>query len=709
MNKYSIILIITLTFAASCKSTHMQYSEVKAPTVAKRNKEFNTHGDYRVDPYYWLNERENPEVIAYLEAENKYYESQTAHTKVFQEKLFEEMKARLKEDDESVPYKKNGYYYITRFVKGGQYPIFSRKKENLEAPEEIMFDVNVMSGNHDYYQLSGVNVSPDNQLAAFAVDTISRRLYNLHIKNLTTGEIYPEVITNSAGGSVWANDNKTLFYTRKNPNTLRSESIYKHILGTDPAQDVEVFFEKDDTFSVYVTKSKSEEYLIINSYSTLSTEYQILAAHTPEGDFKVFQKRERDLEYDISHYGDSFYILTNKDKATNFKIMKTPETATSKENWTDVIAHRDDVLLEDMSLFKEFMVLEERNNGLNKIRIIRWDAQEDYYLPFNEETYSASTLANPDFDTHWLRYTYNSLTTPSSVIDFNMFDKTFEIKKEQIILGGKFDKNNYTSERLWATAQDGKKIAISLVRRKDTPLSPDTPLLLYAYGSYGYTIDPNFSSTRLSILDRGFIYAIAHVRGGQYLGRTWYDDGKLLQKKNTFTDFVDCSKFLIEKGYTSSAHLYAEGGSAGGLLMGVIVNTNPDLYNGIIAQVPFVDVITTMLDDSIPLTTGEYDEWGNPNDKVFYDYMKSYSPYDQIEAHEYPNMLITTGLHDSQVQYFEPAKWVAKLRDFKTNNKYLLLHTDMEVGHGGASGRFDAIKEIAREFSFLLDLEGIKE
>lgn len=709
MYKYSYILIITLTFAASCKSTHMQHSEVMAPTVAKKNKEFNTHGDYRVDPYYWLNERENPEVIAYLQAENKYYENQTAHTKAFQDKLFEEMKARLKEDDESVPYKKNGYYYITRFVKGGQYPIFSRKKDNLEAPEEIMFDVNVMSGDHDYYQLSGVNVSPDNQLAAFSIDTVSRRLYSLQIKNLKTGEIYPETIQNTDGGSVWANDNKTLFYTRKNPKTLRSESIYKHILGTNPVQDVEVFFEKDETFSVYVTKSKSEEYLIINSYSTLSTEYQILAADKPEGVFKVFQTRERDLEYDISHYGDSFYILTNKDKATNFKIMKTPETATSYENWTDVIAHRDDVLLEDMSLFKDFMVLEERNNGLNKIRIIRWDGKEDYYLPFNEETYSASTSSNPDFDTHWLRYSYNSLTTPNSVIDFNMNDKTFEIKKEQIILGGKFDKNNYISERLWATAQDGAKIAISLVRRKDTPLTPDTPLLLYAYGSYGYTIDPNFSSTRLSILDRGFIFAIAHVRGGQYLGREWYDNGKLLQKKNTFTDFVDCSKYLIEKGYTSPAHLYAEGGSAGGLLMGVIVNTNPELYNGIIAQVPFVDVITTMLDDSIPLTTGEYDEWGNPNDKVFYDYMKSYSPYDQIAAHDYPNMLVTTGLHDSQVQYFEPAKWVAKLRDFKTDKNQLFLFTDMEVGHGGASGRFDAIKEIAREFSFLLDLEEIKK
>jgi len=687
----------------------MQKSNIPTPKVAKKTKVFELHGDKRADDYYWLNDRENPEVIAYLEAENTYYDTLTAHTRQFQKSLFEEMKSRIKEDDESVPYKKNSYYYITRFEIGGQYPIYSRKENSLEADEEIMFNVNELAKGYDYYNLRGINVSPNNKLVAFAVDTLSRRQYNIQIKNLKTGEIYPEIIKNTSGSSVWANDNETLYYTQKNPTTLRGEKIFKHTLGTDPSEDVEIFFEADDTFGVYVTKTKSEKYILIGSYSTLSSEFQYLNADKPNEKFEMFQAREKDLEYDISHYGDDFYILTNADAATNFKVMKTPEKATSKENWTEVIAQRDDVLLEDMSLFKDYMVLEERSDGLNKIRIRPWDTTDDYYLPFAEETYSAYVYANPEFETNVLRYGYNSLTTPSSVIDFNMLDKTSEVKKEQEVLGGKFDKANYTSQRLWVTARDGKKVAISMVHHKDTKLSQETPILLYAYGSYGYTIDPNFSTSRLSLLDRGFVFAIAHVRGGQYLGRQWYENGKLLHKKNSFTDFIDCGKYLIEHNYTSDEHLYAEGGSAGGLLMGAIVNMSPELFNGVIAAVPFVDVITTMLDDSIPLTTSEYDEWGNPNEKNYYEYMKSYSPYDNVVAHEYPHMLVTTGLHDSQVQYFEPAKWVAKLREFKTDKNVLLMHTNMEAGHGGASGRFDVLKEIAREHAFLLDLEGIKK
>jgi oligopeptidase B len=685
----------------------MQKFTAKPPLAAKKPTIFTNHNDKRIDNYYWLNQRENPEVIEYLKAENAYYDTITAATKDFQKSLFVEMKARIKEDDESVPYKKNGYFYISRYIKGGQYPIFSRKKNTLEAPEEILFNGNKMAEGHDYFSLVGLNVSPNNKLAAFGVDTVSRRQYNIQIKDLETGKIYPELIKNTTGNSVWANDNKTLYYTQKNPTTLRSERIFKHILGTDPSEDVEIFFEADDTFGVYVTKSKSNAYILIGSYSTLSSEYQYLDANKPEDDFKIFQPREKDLEYSLAHYKDHFYILTNEGKATNFKIMKTPETATSKDNWTEVIAHREDVLVEDMSLFKDYMVIEERTNGLNKIRIKRWDNTADYYLPFEEETYSAYVYANPEFDTDILRYGYNSLTTPASVIDFNMKDKSFEIKKEQEVLGGKFHKNNYTSQRIWATAKDGKKVAISLVHHKNTKLTPKTPILLYAYGSYGYTIDPNFSSTRLSLLDRGFVFAIAHIRGGQYLGRSWYEDGKLLHKKNTFTDFIACADYLIEQGYTSPKHLYAEGGSAGGLLMGAVVNMAPKRFNGVIAAVPFVDVVTTMLDDSIPLTTGEYDEWGNPNEKDYYEYIKSYSPYDNVTAQDYPNMLVTTGLHDSQVQYFEPAKWVAKLRELKTDNNVLLLHTDMKVGHGGASGRFDALKDIAREQAFLLDLEGI--
>jgi oligopeptidase B len=706
--KTYILLLISLILALSCNQKPMKQTKIKTPVAAKKQKVFTNHDDKRIDDYYWLNQRENPEVISYLNAENDYYSQITKHTDKFQKDLFDEMKARIKKDDEIVPFKKNGFYYITRYIKGGQYPIYARKKGSLEAPEEILFDVNEMAKGFDYYKLGGFNVSTNNQLAAFGVDTVSRRQYNIQIKDLKTGKIYPEVIKNTTGSSVWANDNKTLFYTQKNPETLRSERIFKHVLGTDPKEDVEVFYEADDTFSVSVSKTKSEKYILINSYSTLSTEFQLLNADKPNENFKLFQKRERDLEYGVAHFKDHFYVLTNKDKASNFKLMQTPENQTEKENWKDLIPHRKETLLEDISIFKDYLVLEERTNGLNKIRIKRWDNKADYYLPFKEETYSAYVYANPEFDTDILRYEYNSLTTPSSVIDFNMKDKTSEIKKEQEVLGGDFKKENYTSKRVWATARDGKKVAISMVYKKDTELSTKTPILLYAYGSYGYTIDPNFSTTRLSMLDRGFVFAIAHIRGGQYLGRQWYEDGKLLHKKNTFTDFIDCANFLIEKQYTSAKHLYAEGGSAGGLLMGAVINMSPKTFNGVIAAVPFVDVVTTMLDDSIPLTTSEYDEWGNPNEKTYYDYIKSYSPYDNVVAQEYPNLLVTTGLHDSQVQYFEPAKWVAKLREYKTDNHLLLLYTDMETGHGGASGRFDILKEIAREQAFIFSLEGIK-
>lgn len=684
----------------------MTEKKAKPPVAAKIPKILKAHGDERIDNYYWLNEKENPEVIKYLNEENHYYNSATAHTKKFQENLFLEMKSRIKEDDESVPYKKKGYYYITRFKKGQQYPIYSRKKETLQAQEEILFDVNDLAKGHTYFKLIGVSVSPNNKIASFGIDTVSRREYTLQFKNLETGELYPEKIEKTTGGSSWASDNKTIFYTRKNPTTLRSEKIYKHVLGTDPALDTEVYFEEDEAFSVYVYRSKSDKYIIIGSHSTVSTEYRVLEADNPDGEFRVFQPRERDLEYNIAHYNNSFYILTNKDKATNFKLMKTAEFNTSKENWVDVIKHREDVLLEDISIFKNFLVLEERSNGLNKVRIIKWDNSEDFYLPFEEETYAAGVYFNPEFDTDVLRYGYNSMTTPSSVIDFDVNTKVKEIKKEQQVLGGKFNKNNYQSKRLWARANDGTKIPISLVYHKSTKISKNTPLLLYGYGSYGHTIDAGFSSTRLSLLDRGFIFAIAHVRGSEYLGRQWYDNGKLLHKKNTFTDFINCAQYLIYKEFTSAEHLYASGGSAGGLLMGAIINMNPELFNGVLASVPFVDVLTTMLDESIPLTTGEYDEWGNPNDKKYYDYMKSYSPYDNVSEQYYPNLLVTTGLHDSQVQYFEPAKWVAKLREFKKDKNLLLLHTNMDTGHGGASGRFDALKEISRDYTFLLDLEG---
>jgi oligopeptidase B len=564
-----------------------------------------------------------------------------------------------------------------------------------------------MAKGHDYFNLGGIAISPDNTLVAFSTDTVSRRQYTIQIKNLVTGEIYPDKILNTTGSATWANDNKTLFYAMKDEVTLRSHKIFKHKLFSDSNADVEVYHEKDETFNTFVYKSKSKKYIIIGSSSTLSSEYRFLNANTPDREFKIFQKRTKNLEYSIAHYQDSFYIISNSNNATNFKVSKTSENATEKEHWKDVIPHRDNVLIEDIEIFKDYLVVNERENGLNKLRIISWNGKEDYYLPFNSETYTTYIGTNPEFDSNLLRYGFNSLTSPSAVIDYNFKTKKSEIKKEQEVLGGNFNKENYESKRIWAKARDGVKIPISLVYKKGIKLDGNNPLLQYAYGSYGSTIDPSFSTIRLSLLDRGFIYAISHIRGGEYLGRHWYEKGKLLTKINTFTDFIDCSKFLIEQKYTSNKHLYAYGGSAGGLLMGAIINMAPELYHGVLAAVPFVDVVTTMLDDSIPLTTGEYDEWGNPNQFEYYNYMKSYSPYDNVEAKAYPHMLVTTGLHDSQVQYWEPAKWVAKLRDLKTDSNKLLLHTDMTSGHGGASGRFESLKEVALEYAFLLDLEGI--
>ena len=711
MKIYPFILLISLIFAASCKNseTSEKPMNIIPPKADKKEKHLEIHGDVRIDNYYWLNERENEEVIDYLERENDYYNKMTAHTKDFQNDLFEEMKGRIKEDDASVPYFYNGYYYITRYEAGKDYPIHSRKKGSLDAEEEIMFNVNEMAEEYAYYSLRGVNVSPDNKWAAFGVDTLSRRQYNIYIKNLETGEILKDEISNTTGSSTWGNDNKTLFYTLKDEQTLRADKIYRHTVGTDPEKDVLVFEEKDETFGTYVYKTKSHKFIVIGSYSTLTSEFQILDADMPEGNFKVFQPRTKGLEYNIFHFGNDFYIVTNKDNATNFKLMKTSQNKTTIDNWEEVIGHRGEVLLEDIDIFKEYLVISERSNGLNKIRIKRWDGKDDYYLPFNSETYTAYPSQNIEYDTKTLRYSYNSLTTPASVIDFNMETKEKVVMKETEVLGGKFKKENYESKRVWATAADGTKIPISMVYRKGMKQNGKNPVLLYGYGSYGAIVDPYFSITRLSLLDRGFVFAIAHIRGSEYLGREWYENGKLLKKKNTFTDFVDASKFLIEEKYTSPKHLYAMGGSAGGLLMGAVVNIAPELYNGVVASVPFVDVVTTMLDDSIPLTTGEYDEWGNPNDKIYYDYMKSYSPYDNVEAKAYPNMLVTTGLHDSQVQYWEPAKWVAKLRELKTDKNKLYFKTNMDAGHGGASGRFESLKEVAMDYAFLLDLEGIKE
>jgi len=704
----SIVLLIGSGFTG-CKMA----TEMPEPPVAEEiPKELTIHGDTRVDDYYWLNERENPMVIAYLTAENEYKDAVMKHTESFQIKLYEEIVGRIKKTDMSVPSKENGYYYYSRYEEGGEYRIYCRRKGTMEAEEEILLNVNEMAKGYDYYSVAGYSVSSNNNLIAFGVDTVSRRKYTIYFKNLKTGEILPDKIPITSGRAAWANDNKTVFYTLKDEETLRSYKILKHVLGTDPSSDREVFEEKDVTFSTYVSKSKSKKYLFIESSHTLSDECRFLDADNTDGKFKIIQPREKDLLYDVDHYKDKFYIRTNY-KAKNFRLMATPVNKTTKGNWKEVIPHRDDVLLGDFEIFKDFLVVKERKNGLPNLRIMRWDKKGEYYLDFEEETYNASISSyyielNPEIDTPFLRYEYTSLTTPKSVFDYNMNTKEKTLLKQQEVLGD-FDSNNYHAERLYATARDGTKVPISLVYRKGLEKNGANPLLLYGYGSYGSSSNASFSSVRLSLLDRGFVYAIAHIRGGQEMGRYWYEEGKLLKKKNTFTDFIGCAEHLIAEKFTSSDMLFAYGGSAGGLLMGAVVNMRPDLFKGVIAAVPFVDVITTMLDTSIPLTTFEWDEWGDPNKKEYYDYMLSYSPYDNVEAKDYPMMLVTTGLHDSQVQYFEPAKWVAKLRALKTDDNILLLHTNMGAGHGGVSGRFRRYIEYALEYAFMLDQVGIKK
>lgn len=743
--KKVFLLLITLIFMSNEESQ----SQVKIPKAKKVAKKFVEHGNERIDNYYWLNQREDKEVIAYLEAENAYTDAKMKHTETLQENLFQEMKGRIKQTDMSVPYDYNGYNYYTRYEEGKEYPIYCRKKilvvlEHAEVSnklkkekkhhnsgslkksdlskkksisksddlkknealgeEEIMFDVNKMAEGHEFYALGGLSISNDNHMVAFFVDNVGRRKYTLKFKDLRTGKILDDQIVD-ASGFAWANDNKTFFYGKKDEQTLRPYQIYRQTLGDGKANLV--FEEKDETFNAFVYRSKSKKYIFIGSGSTLSSEYHYLDANNPRGKFKPIQKREDKLEYSIDHYGDKFYILTNW-KAKNFRLMETPVNNTEKENWQELIPNRNDVLLEGIDIFKDFLVLSERKKGLTAIRIIQWKDKSEHYLDFGESTYSAYTSTNPDFNTQVLRYSYTSMTTPNSTYDYNMKSRHKKLLKRQEIVGG-YNPNDYQAERLYIKVRDGVEVPVSLVYKKGVKKDGKNPLLLYAYGSYGYSMDPYFSSVRLSLLDRGFIFAIAHIRGGEEMGRHWYEDGKMFKKKNTFYDFIDCGEYLVKEKYTNKDKLFAQGGSAGGLLMGAVMNMRPDLWKGIVAQVPFVDVVTTMLDESIPLTTGEYDEWGNPNNKDSYEYMLSYSPYDNVEAKNYPNLLVTTGLHDSQVQYWEPAKWVAKLRDLKTDDNTLLLKTDMNAGHGGKSGRFKPYQDAAFTYAFLLDLAGIEK
>ncbi|WP_118193494.1 S9 family peptidase [Albibacterium indicum] len=670
------------------------------------------HQDTVVDNYFWMNDyfkkgSDSTQVIKYLEAENTYLDTMMKGTKNLQTELFDEMKARIKTDDESAPYYQNGYYYYTRTEEGNEYFKFCRKKDNLNSPEEVLLDVDKMAEGYAYFAAVGFNVSPDNKLLAYGIDTVSRRQYTIHIKNLETGEVFQDRLSNTTGGSVWANDNETLFYTAKNEVTLLSEKIKKHKIGTDIDTDKVVYQETDPSNYIAVSKAKSGQFIYIHSQATTSSETRFISADRPNDPFVVFQPRIKNVLYDVISLDDKFLILTNLD-AQNFRLMETNFSETGVDNWKEIIPHRPDVLLEDVDEFKHYIVVSEREDGLTKLNIRNLTNGNSSYLDFGEPAYMAYTSNNREFDFAKLRYNYSSLTTSNSTFEYNLETGEKELLKQQEVLGD-YSSDNYVAERTYATARDGQRIPISLVYRKDLQKSAQTPLLLYAYGSYGNSIDASFSSNRLSLLNRGFIFAIAHVRGGQEMGRQWYEDGKMMNKKNTFTDFIDCAEYLIEEQYTSAEHLYAQGGSAGGLLMGAVINMRPKLWNGVIAQVPFVDVVNTMLDETIPLTTNEFDEWGNPKEKGAYDYMKSYSPYENVVKQDYPNLLVTTGLHDSQVQYFEPAKWVAKLRATKTGDQVVLLHTNMEFGHGGASGRFDYLKDIALSYAFLFALEGIEE
>lgn len=680
---------------------------VPAPIAARQDHTLTApHGHARNDPYYWMKDRESADVIGYLEAENAYTTAALGHTAQLQEELFDEIVGRIKQDDSSVPYELDGAWYYRRYVEGGEYPIFARRVGTMEADEQILVDGNARAAGKDYFAAREPEVSSDDRTIAWAEDHVGRRIYTIYFRSLETGELLDQPIEQVTGNMAWATDGKTLLYARQDPETLRSHRIYQHVLGTAPAEDTLVFEETQDTFSAYVWRTRDQKFLVIGSFQTVSSEMRILDAARPDGEWTVFEPRARDHEYMIGHRGEHWYIRTNVGGATNFKLMRVPEGTLGQDAWEEVIGPRADVFLADFDAFSDHLVLTERSGGLAQLRVRRWDGTDDHLVQFDDPTYQVSVGTNPSDRTSTLRFDYTSPTTPPSVFDYGMDSRESTLRKEQPVLGG-FDKTHYAADRVWATAPDGTQIPISLVYRQDLGPRSARPTVLYGYGSYGYSLDATFSSARLSLLDRGFVWAIAHIRGGQELGRPWYDDGKLLRKKNTFTDFIACGEHLVADGWADADRLYAVGGSAGGLLVGAVLNMKPELWDGAVAQVPFVDVVTTMLDDTIPLTTGEYDEWGNPNEVASYEYMLSYSPYDQVEAKAYPALLVTSGLHDSQVQYWEPTKWVAKLRAMRTNDATLLLHTNMDAGHGGKSGRFARYRETALEFVFLLDEAGL--
>lgn len=688
-------------------TTRSSHSSPLMPTPPRAKRvphRLEQHGHVRTDEYYWLRDRENPEVLAYLQAENEYAATLRSHTRELEQTLFEEIRGRIQPTDLSVPFRLGDFWYYTRYEEGKEYALYCRKEKSLANPELIMVDGNELARGHDYFSLGNWTVSFGQDILAYAIDTQGRRIYTIGFKNLTTGETIEECIPSVTGNMEWGNDNRTLFYSRQDPATLRSNQIFRHRLGTNPKLDTLVYEETDETFSVSIEKTKSKRYLLIGSHQSITNEYRYVNADNPESDFQIFQARKRGHEYDVDHLGNHFWIRTN-DEAKNFRLMRTETKTTSVIHWEEVIPHRLEVFLEGVELFKNFLVLEERRQGLIHLRMLRTEDGSEHELNFGEPAYLAALGDNLEADTSYLRFGYTSMTTPMTIYDYHMETREKILLKQEPVLGN-FHISHYQTERLFAPVSDGISIPISLVYRKGFTPNGTHPLLLYGYGSYGASMDASFSSPRLSLLDRGFVYALAHIRGGEELGRQWYESGKLLYKKNTFTDFIACAEFLIQQGYVAPQKLFALGGSAGGLLMGAIMNMRPDLFHGVVAQVPFVDVVTTMLDPNIPLTTGEYDEWGDPNQQKYYEYMLSYSPYDNLHPQSYPHLLVTSGLHDSQVQFWEPTKWVAKLRALKTDNQRLLLRTNMEAGHSGASGRFKRYEETAMIYAFLLDLAG---
>lgn len=708
INKLTLSLCATLLVTACSNSieTIKTMDKNAAPFAKKVPYEMVIHQDTRIDNYYWMRDdsRTNPEILAHLEAENDYSQAKLAHTTDLQATLFKEIKGRIEKDDNSVPTKKGNFFYSSQMQGDNEYPIYTRAADLNGSNSQVLLDVNEVAKQHDYYQARSLRVSPNEKLLAYGEDTVSRRIYDIRFKDINTGQLLDDTLTGTSGSIEWGNDNKTVYYIKKDPQTLLGYQVFRHHLGDKQTDDALIYEETDNTYYTFMSKEKDNSNIYIWHSSTDSKGVSLINANESKSRALSFIPREKNIEYAVAKLNDWFYIKTNW-QATNFRLMKVHQSKLgNKKYWQDVIAANDNIKLDDFELFNDHLVYQQRENGLTRVTVQKLSTGKEQQLSFNDSAFSLELYGNHELDNPALRLYYSSFTTPGTDYDIDLtnFGKT-QLKQTKV-LGG-FNSNNYKSERIFVTARDGKKVPVSLVYRKDKFKKDGTnPLYQYGYGSYGNTIDPSFSSRRLSLLDRGFVYAVAHVRGSQMLGRPWYENGKKLDKVNTFTDFIDVTNDLVAQGYGDKNNVFAVGGSAGGLLIGAVINMAPELYNGVAAAVPFVDVVTTMLDESIPLTTNEFDEWGNPKEKAYYDYMLSYSPYDQVAAQDYPNILVTTGLHDSQVQYFEPMKWVAKLREFKTDDNILLFKTDMESGHGGASGRFKGINKTALQYAFFIDL-----